>query len=227
MLTFEAAPEILQPYVPSGLQLDLWKGKAFVTFVGLHFVTKKVFGLHLPLLPSFDQINLRFYVRMPGKGKEQRGVVFIKEIVPRYNVSVIARFLFKQNYSTCPMSHKVEALPGTKEKEKLVEYSWWHNKKWQKMGVHGHGDYEFPVKGSREDFIVERYRGYSPKGPKVMEFQVAHPPWKIQQTRDATLQCEVGKVDGDKFGPFMHTKPAFALLAEGGEADLYYPQPLN
>lgn len=221
MLNFEVAPEILQPYVPPGLKLDLWERKSFVTVVGLNFITNKVFGLRLPLLPSFEQVNLRFYVRLPWNGP--RGVVFIKEIVPRYRVSAIARLLFKQNYSTCPMSHRVEPESGTKEKEELVEYSWRHDKKWQKMAVHGHGGYEFPAKGSIEDFIVERYRGYTNKGPKVMEFQVAHPPWRIKPAKEATLQCEVGKVFGREFEPYIQKKPVFAFLAEGGAASLFYP----
>lgn len=223
MLNFEVAPEILRPYVPQGLEFDLWKGKAFVSLVGLNFVTKKVFGMRLPRLPLFEQVNLRFYARSPGGKEDQRGVVFIKEIVPLYRVSTIARLLFKQNYITCPMSHRVEPFSRTKEKGELVEYSWRHNKKWQKMTVHGQGGYELPVKGSREDFVMERYRGYAQKGPNVMDFQVEHPPWRIQPAKDATLQCEVGKVFGAEFEPFIQKKPAFSFLADGGAANLYYP----
>ncbi len=223
MLTYEIAPEVLQPYVPGGLELDLWEGHAFVTVVGLNFVTKKVFGLGFPLLPEFEQVNLRFYVRIHGKEKAHQGVVFIKEIVPRSVVSMFARLLFKQNYQTCPMSHRVEVVAEQNKKNEMIEYAWQHGTKWQKVNAHCQGEYGFPVKGSREEVVVERYLGYAQKGSKLLGFQVGHPPWKIKPAVNAELSCEVGKVYGVDFEPFLRTAPAFAFMAEGGAASLYYP----
>lgn len=224
MLNFEIAPDVLQPHVPQGLELDLWQGKAFVTVVGLNFVTNKVFGMHLPLLPSFEQVNLRLYVRKIAKENTRRGVVFIKEIVPMFVVSAVARLFFKQEYRVHPMGHKFEGASDGATQEKVIEYSWQHSNKWEKMVARSKGNFELPSKGSKEEFVVERYRGYVSHRNKIKEFQVEHPPWKIQQVYAASLDCDVGRLYGPEFIDFLQRKPDFAFVAEGGLSSLYWPR---
>jgi Uncharacterized conserved protein (COG2071) len=54
---------------------------------------------------SFAEVNLSFYV----KRSSRQGVVFIRELVPKYAVAAIVRLTFRENYSLVPMSHRIQA----------------------------------------------------------------------------------------------------------------------
>ena len=54
-----------------------------MSLIGFLFNRSRIFGIPIPLHQSFEEVNLRFYVRRGDK----RGVVFIRELVPRYWVA--------------------------------------------------------------------------------------------------------------------------------------------
>src|SRR5271157_4451820 len=84
MLNYEADPALLRTHVPRGTELDSFGGNTYVSLVGFRFLRTKLFGfLPIPLHANFDEVNLRFYVRRDSGGELRRGVVFIREIVPR------------------------------------------------------------------------------------------------------------------------------------------------
>ena len=91
MLNYLVEPELLYPYVPYGTELDYWNGKLHVSLVGFMFLNTKVLGLPIPFHRNFEEMNLRFYVRCKQDGEWRRGVVFIKEIVPKFMISFVAR----------------------------------------------------------------------------------------------------------------------------------------
>ena len=91
MLNYEVEPSLLARHVPNGTELDLWSGKALVSVVGFEFLKTRVFGIPIPLHRDFEEVNLRFYVRRRAEDGWRRGVVFIKEIVPRVAIAFVAR----------------------------------------------------------------------------------------------------------------------------------------
>src|SRR5713101_6925020 len=108
MLNFVVQPEWLQPMVPQGTVVDTYQGQAYLSLVGFLFVSTKVMGIPVFFHQQFEEVNLRFYVRRICGGELRRGVVFIKEIVPALLISRFARFLYNENYITCPMRHRIE-----------------------------------------------------------------------------------------------------------------------
>jgi len=82
LLNFEIPREILEPLVPPGTVVDTYKGKAYVSVVGLLFEDTRVKGVPIPFHRNFEEVNLRFYVRHFTGEEWHRGVVFVKEIVP-------------------------------------------------------------------------------------------------------------------------------------------------
>jgi uncharacterized protein len=52
-------------------------------------------------------VNLRFYVRRTVAGEVRRGVVFVREIVPRWAIAKVAQVCFGEKYIALPMTHKV------------------------------------------------------------------------------------------------------------------------
>src|SRR5688500_20378255 len=108
MLNFAVDPKILQPLIPSETELDFHDGQTFLSVVGFLFLDTRVLGVPIPLHRDFEEVNLRFYVRRRGPEGWRRGVVFVKEIVPRPAIATVARVLYNEPYVALPMRHSVE-----------------------------------------------------------------------------------------------------------------------
>ncbi|HKD03053.1 MAG TPA: DUF2071 domain-containing protein, partial [Terriglobales bacterium] len=108
MLNYEVEPSVLAAFVPAGTELDRWNGRLFVSLVGFRFLRTRVWGLPIPLHCNFDEVNLRFYVRRMEGSEIRRGVVFIREIVPRRAIATVARNLYGERYVALPMRHRLE-----------------------------------------------------------------------------------------------------------------------
>ncbi len=107
MLNYEIDPKALALFVPVGTELDFWNGKTFVSLVGFLFQNARVRGMAIPFHRHFEEVNLRFYVRRKAEDGWQRGVVFIKELVPRRAIAFVARAFYNENYFALPMSHRI------------------------------------------------------------------------------------------------------------------------
>src|SRR5678816_1521291 len=88
---YSVDPNILTPYLPYKTELDLWEGKCYVSLVGFRFINTKLKGFYVPFHRDFEEINLRFYVRHRDGDQWKRGVVFMKEIVPKPALAIVAR----------------------------------------------------------------------------------------------------------------------------------------
>ena len=63
MMNYEVPPAVLEPYLPKGVELDLFEGNAYVSLVAFHFLNTKVAGIGFPFHKNFEEVNLRFYVK--------------------------------------------------------------------------------------------------------------------------------------------------------------------
>ena len=95
MVNFPIDPKILQPNLPCHTELDDFEGTYYVSLVGFLFANTKVMGISYPFHRTFEEVNLRFYVRYKEDGRWKRGVVFIREIVPKPAISFVANRLYK------------------------------------------------------------------------------------------------------------------------------------
>ena len=96
MLNYQVDAALLQALVPCGTELDAFEGRMLVSAVGFRFLRTRIFGaLAVPFHSNFDEVNLRFYVRrLDACGGVRRGVVFIREIVPRRAIALVARIAY-------------------------------------------------------------------------------------------------------------------------------------
>lgn len=211
-------PALLSPLVPRGTELDPWEGKALVSMVGFLFLQTRVFGLPIPFHRDFEEVNLRFYVRRRGPEGWRRGVVFVKEIVPRRVIAWTARVLYNEKYVALPMRHiiayrKIEPpqpWPG------WVEYAWRHAGRWNRLGLESTGEPTAPAPGSEEKFVTEHYRGYvSRRDGSTTEYRVEHPLWRVWRAKRSFLDCDTGSLYGQGFAPWLLAVPTSAFLAEG------------
>src|SRR5438552_19149235 len=97
MLNFAVDPKILAPHVPAGTELDFYNDKTYLSVVGFLFYDTIVCGLPIPRHRNFEDVNLRIYVRKQpvrlAADTCARGVVFIRELVPKIAIAVTARLL--------------------------------------------------------------------------------------------------------------------------------------
>ena len=91
MLNYETDPAVVAPLVPPGCELDAFEGCVFISVVGFQFLRTRVLGIPFPFHLNFEEVNLRFYVRRRVEGEWRRGVVFVKELVPRRAIAWVAR----------------------------------------------------------------------------------------------------------------------------------------
>jgi len=219
MLNYEIDPGPLLPFVPSGTELDRWNGKVFVSLVGFRFLKTKVFGLSFPFHRNFDEVNLRFYVRRIEGKEVRRGVVFIKEIVPRWAIATLARTVYNERYVSLPMRHSIESLAHSGFS---VEYGWRPRSGWNRIKLTTEGNPALPEDGSEEQFITEHYWGYAaqPRGG-CLEYRVAHPSWRVWNSRDARLEGDLTEIYGPEFAEILRHQPKSAFLAEGSEVAVH------
>ncbi|MEX0635172.1 MAG: DUF2071 domain-containing protein [Ferruginibacter sp.] len=214
MINYEVDPAILIPHLPPFTELDLFEGKALVSVVGFMFRQTKVMGISWPLHSTFEEVNLRYYIKHFDGNQWKRGVGFISEIVPKPMISIIANMLYNEHYSTARMKHKITST----EKEITVCYDW---KKlstgWNRMKLTAEKN-TLPLEpGTEAWFILEHYWGYNKLNNRTtIEYAVEHPTWQIHPVKTFELNADITKLYGRQFSPFIkNITPHSVFLAKG------------
>jgi len=222
MANYAVDPSLLQPLVPRGTELDSHDGSVYLSLIGFLFNRSRILGVPIPLHQSFEEVNLRFYVR---RG-EKRGVVFIRELVPRYWVATIARLGYNEEYSSVPMSHRSHADPTSHTMG--AEYSWGAAAHRCSVRLTTGGESFLPAEGSLSQFITEHYWGYAaqPDGASK-EYEVQHPQWPVHSARQVQVQGDLSHFYGDAFGQVLKNPPDSAFLALGSGVKVYKGQRID
>lgn len=219
MLNYEVEPSLLDDLVPVGTELDDFGGRTFLSVVGFQFLETRLRGFSVPFHRNFVEVNLRFYVRRGTGNGIRRGVVFIKEIVPRAAIALVARRVYQENYVALPMAHEDEV--GQKS-EPRIAYRWSHAGRCHHLAVRVSGSPYLPEATSEESFITEHYWGYSrQRDGTTLEYQVEHPRWRVYRAFDAELECDVASLYGAQFAPYLSGPPSSAFLAEGSAVTVH------
>ena len=61
--TFETDKKLLNTYLPPQTELDDWNGRHYMSLVAFMFSNTRLMGIPSPFYRSFEELNLRFYVR--------------------------------------------------------------------------------------------------------------------------------------------------------------------
>ena len=212
MANYSVPAEILNPFLPAGVELDLFSNKAYVSLVGFMFKKTKLFQVPIPWLGTFEEINLRFYVIRKEEGKTKRGVVFVNETIPYQAVAWVANKLYKEHYTAIATKHKWNI--GKENKE--IEYQWKVDKRWNSLSAESSNVSELIDKDSFEEFIFEHYFGYTKvNSTNTEEYHILHPSWKVNKVTAYKINCDFDKMYGSQFAFLNSTKPDSVFLAEG------------
>jgi len=212
MLNYIVDPDALADRVPAGCELDFWSGRTFVSVVGFQFLRTRVLNVSIPFHRDFEEVNLRFYVRRRADGAWRRGVVFVKELVPRFATAFVARRLYGEPYEAMPMRHS-HCVDGDRM---TTSYQWRRGGVWERMSATVSGPPVSLEDGSEEWFISEHHWGYSqPRDRTTEEYRVDHPRWRVWRSGSGTLECDVAALYGRSFVDALSGAPSSAFVAEG------------
>ena len=195
MLNYVVDPRLITPLVPAETEIDFENGETFLSVVGFLFLDTRLLGLPIPLHRDFEEVNLRFYVRRKSADTWRRGVVFIRELVPRRAIAVVARTFYGENYIAVPMKHEIEHL----DENLKVEYSWRRGRKWESLKMTATGEAQSIPAGSHAEFITEHYWGYTALRSGCSEYRVEHPRWKIWNASEFELNADIATLYGEQF----------------------------
>lgn len=199
-------PACLQGRIPDGVELDLHEGLCFVSLVAFQFANTRVRGVAIPGHINFDEVNLRFYVR---RG-DRRGVVFIKEIVPKPAIAWVARTFYGEPYETWRCHHE-----GT-------DYRWSRGAREHRFALIPATEGQLPPPGSHAEFITEHYWGYTRRGPhRTQEYQVTHPQWPHFAVESHVIDVDFGAVYGSEWASLSQSSPHSVVFARGSEVAVY------
>ena len=220
MLNYEVKPLLLQEYVPNGTTLDFYDGKCYVSLVAFQFLDTKVFSFSIPYHIDFEEVNLRFYVKRKTKEGMKRGVVFIKEIVPKPLIAFAAKMVYGEPYESWDVTHK--------ESENELTYRWsdmnckncLHIEIGENLGV--------PEEDSHGGFIIEHYWGYTKRSlTRTDEYRVEHPKWELFDVNYTEIDVDFSNTYGKQFGFLSETEPYSVLFTKGSEISVYKGEKLR
>ncbi|MEZ4961560.1 MAG: DUF2071 domain-containing protein [Saprospiraceae bacterium] len=215
MANYAVEPSILLPFLPAHTELDFWNGQCYISLVGFMFLNTRVLGISIPFHRNFEEVNLRFYVRCKDGDEWKRGVVFIKEIVPKWAISLVANTFYGEKYIALPMQNTLE---NQRDGSLSVSYGWEMGGAWDELKVETLPYASELAPGSEEEFITQHYWGYTKlKGDRTSEYQVEHPSWKVYQVKDYYINVSGERLYGKEFGEILKGKPDSVFMAEGSE----------
>ena len=219
MVNYEIEPELLLPFLPKGVSLDLFDGKAYISLVGFMFKNTKLFNVPIPFFGSFEEINLRFYVTRKEGVVFKRGVVFINETIPYQLVAWMANKLYKEHYSVVPTKHQIL----NNDKINQIKFEWLLQNKWNSIAVDFDSKTETMKTNSLEKFIYEHYYGYTKiNNLQTEEYQLKHPSWNIHKVIDYKIDCDFEAMYGKSFSILNQMKPNSVFIAEGSDVSIYW-----
>lgn len=213
LITYKVEPELLSLNMPPGLEADTIDGSAFISLVAFDFLDTKVKGIKFPFHVNFPEINLRFYV----KNREKRGVVFIKEFVPKTLIPLIANKLYNENYECVPMKTSLE-----KNGRILLNHTITLVKKEYQINIEAENKPYQPATDSIEHFFKEHEWGFGTSGQnRLLSYRVEHPFWEIYPVKKFEHNFNFGEIYGKRWAILDNNSPFNVTFAKGSEIKVF------
>jgi uncharacterized protein YqjF (DUF2071 family) len=214
LATYAVPPALLQKRLPPGLELDTRDGSAFVSLVAFEFLNTRVLGVPWPGYRNFAELNLRFYVRHAG----QRGVVFVREFVPRRLVAWPARLLYNEPYLAAPLT----ASRIEDDARRTVDYRLHFGGRENLLSVTGAKPSYLPGESTNEHFFKEHRWGFgTTRRGRTLRYEVAHPAWEVFPVLSSHIDLDWGAVYGPEWESLSKATPYSTVFAVGSPVRVY------
>jgi len=214
LANYAVPDDMLLPRLPTGLELDRWEGRAFVSLVAFHFRDTRVFGIPWPGYRHFAEINLRFYVR---RG-EDRGVIFVRELVGLHLVARIAWWVYNEPYRVMPLASSVAHT----DDGLTIEHRLTGPDRGYTIRASGAKPRWRPEPGTAEHFFKEQRWGFGrTRRGESLQYEVDHPVWETYSVRDFTIDLDWAAVYGPEWAFLTKATPESVVFAAGSPVAVY------
>jgi len=185
----------LKKFVPKELEIDLFKGKPWISLVA--FTMEKIRPKNLPSFPpisDFDEINIRTYVKFNNK----TGVYFLS--------------IEGGKLASCKIAKGISELPYRFSKIKRQNGIY----KSINKEFNDQLDFEFELGKSQtqktvvDKWLTERYALFQDTKDSINEFDIHHLEWSTQKIKLQKL-----KVDYPRFKNLINNKPNLTHYSKG------------
>ena len=215
LLTYAVPPELLQHRLPDELELDMRDGCAFASLVAFDFLETRVLGVAWPGYRKFPEVNLRFYVRRKGDG--ERGVMFVREFVPKRLVAWIARAIYNEPYRAVPMRSAVNVRGETIS----IGHEFDVGGRTHSICAIGDAAAACPSESSDEHFFKEHRWGFGrTRGGRCVCYEVVHPRWECRAVLSWSLQLDWASVYSPEWAVLQEARPCSVVLAKGSSVQV-------
>lgn len=194
-LHWEVEIEQLKPFVPDEIEIDLFKGKPWISL--LAFTMEKIRPRFLPPfspISNFDEINIRTYV----KSKNKTGVYFLS-IEGGKKIS-------------CQIARSLSQLPYRYSKIKRSENSFQsiNHKFNDQLSIQFNIENQAFKKQEIDHWLTERYALYQDSEQHINEFEIHHLEWPINGLEIINLELKY-----PRFKDLIKKKPNKTHYSEG------------
>ena len=206
--TYAVEPARLQPYLPPECEIDRLGGAARLSLVAFEFEHTRVRGLAIPGHTAFPEINLRFYVRHGG----ERGVVFVREMVPRRAIAQLARRLYNEPYARVPM-----CVATTREDQGLrVTHRFGERFSSSLSALARVSAAALPSPDSDEFWLTHHHLGLGKtRRGRLQKYQVEHPLWALAPVTELDVSIDFERVYGSEWAWLSGQEPTHRTFALG------------
>jgi hypothetical protein len=122
-------------------------------------------------------------------------------------------------------------VPGTKTDEarntieiaeqKHITYEWKMKDKWNSITVQSVINKDKIAPSSIEEFIFERYFGFTKLSPSsTQEYRIHHPKWMTNKILNSNIDCNFGIMYGAAFSNLNNQAPSSIIMAEGSQVSV-------
>jgi uncharacterized protein YqjF (DUF2071 family)/uncharacterized protein with NAD-binding domain and iron-sulfur cluster len=169
---------VITPYLPKGLEVDLFEGQAYVSMVAMkmgHICFRLIGNLTstIPGESSFPELNLRTYVTCNGR----KGVYFLRADAEALIADLGARLLFHMPYGPATMSLTEDNGTFTFRSHRTVPpvpdatYA---------LTFTPSGELTPVVDGTRTAFLRNRDYAFLGVDGQIKSLGLLHDPWQVQ-----------------------------------------------
>ena len=185
----------LKKFVPKELEIDLFKGKPWVSVVA--FTMEKIRPKNLPSFPpisDFDEINIRTYV----KSNNKTGVYFLS--------------IEGGTKLSCKVARGISELPYRYSKIKRTEnqYIACNSEFNDKLEVEFSIGKEIKEKSELDKWLTERYALFQDTVKSINEYEIHHSEWPINK-----LDIKKLELDYPRFNKLINQNPDKIQYSDG------------
>lgn len=180
--------DVLRPHLPDSLSIDTFNGQAWLAITPLTlWDVRPIFTPPLPLLSSFNEINVRTYVYAEGVP----GVWFFSLDASKILPTIGARVFFQLPYysSSIDLEHRGNDIRYRARPFAGRDINF--NAEWT-LGE----PLPLSTPGSLEFFLTERYCLYTTFLGMTLRFRIHHRLWPLQKAELNSFSTNLFEADG-------------------------------